>query len=767
MASSIVKAEADPQISLQTPLKLVIGEKMTKALTQNFGWQKPTVEELLRNYPYRYLQRGEFTPLSKTQIGELATVAGTIKQVTLHRSKTNKKLSWILVLVNDGEGEVEAKFFNQNWRLKQFQVDQWGIFSGVVEEFSGKLQLVHPELQIFGDEDDMNANIEKFAGKYIPVYHSTKKLRSESIRKSVNLVLDSLTELEDSLPLEIRKQKNFPTLLESIREIHQKTSEEKLQIAYERLKFDEAFVLQTLLLQRARLRKLVKTKKRDIALPQLVAKFESKLPFTYTEGQKEVIREIENDLNSDTPMHRLLQGEVGSGKTVIALRAMLQIISRTGQALLIAPTEVLATQHFLSITNILGELALGKNSPDKLSLGEESSIKVEILTGSTPTKKKSEIKKQLKDGEIDLIIGTHALISEGVDFHDLALVVVDEQHRFGVEQRDALRMKAKYPPHILVMTATPIPRTIAMTFFGDLDTSTLRSLPKNRKPISTHLVNENTQKQFVTRTWERVKEEVTKGHQVYIVTPRIGSDHYQPESALAISKDKAKRKELMAQAAEIGLDLELEELSTDKNATSLYEKYQELASSEFSQISTGILHGGQSSIEKTQIMNDFATNKISVLFSTTVIEVGVDVPNATMMVICDADRFGISQLHQLRGRVGRGENEGLAIFLTKVAPDSNSALRLTQVANSTDGFELANIDLQFRKEGNVLGAQQSGSKSMLRLIRVIEDIETIEEARNWAVKILDSDPNLENNINLKKAITILEEQEAASYLDKN
>jgi ATP-dependent DNA helicase RecG len=477
----------------------------------------------------------------------------------------------------------------------------------------------------------------------------------------------------------------------------------------------------------------------------LVGAFEKLLPFEFTKGQLEVNAQIKMDLSRKYPMHRLLQGEVGSGKTVVALRAMLSVVDSSGQAALLAPTEVLAQQHFRTITKLLGELALA-GTLHSSGMGTQ----VELLTGSLSNVKKKEIHARLASGEIGIIIGTHALISDGVAFKDLGLVVVDEQHRFGVEQRDALRMKAKQPPHLLVMTATPIPRTVAMTVFGDLDISTLRELPAGRAPITTHLIPVLEKPHFLARAWQRVKEEVAKGHQVYIVAPRIAN----PDKKLT-------EREITA-AMLLG-----EEYLDNEQMTAVEELAPELATDALKGLKIAVLHGRQSSEVKDQTMAAFSQGEIQVLVATTVIEVGVDVPNASMMVIMDADRFGVSQLHQLRGRVGRGAAPGLCLLVSNAQEDSPSMQRLNAVASTLDGFELARIDLEQRKEGDVLGRSQSGGRSHLRLLRVLRDEELIDRAREAAAKILDHDSEINGLPLLKIEVDKLKLDEAARFMDKS
>ena len=595
------------------------------------------------------------------------------------------------------------------------------------------------------DGDDVDAAVADFAGKFLPVYPATSKLPSWKVMQCVKLALDSLDELPDYLPPEIAQKYKYPSLKKAFTDIHQPPDLDSAENARVRLTFDEALLLQLLLGQRRNEIVKLSTKSRTPNTPVLVAAFEERLPFKYTAGQVEVNAEIEKDLSNKYPMHRLLQGEVGSGKTVVALRAMLSVVDSSGQAALLAPTEVLAQQHFRTITKLLGELAQSGTLQ-----GGALGTQVELLTGSLPAASKKAIHAKLASGETGIVIGTHALISDGVAFDDLGLVVVDEQHRFGVEQRDALRMKAKQPPHLLVMTATPIPRTVAMTIFGDLDISTLRELPSGRVAITTHLIPVLEKPHFLNRAWERVKEEAAKGHQIYIVAPRIANPN-----------KKLTEREMVA-AQLLG-----EEYLDNEQMSAVEELAPELANGALKGLKIAMLHGRQTSEVKEQTMSAFARGEIDVLIATTVIEVGVDVANASMMVIMDADRFGVSQLHQLRGRVGRGSVPGLCLLVSNAQEDSQSMARLAAVAATLDGFELARLDLEQRKEGDVLGASQSGGRSHLRLLRVLRDEDLIEQAREVALNILSTDPQINHLPELKSEVAKLQSDEAARFMDKS
>jgi ATP-dependent DNA helicase RecG len=727
-------------VTLLTRLEKILGDRTATVLERSLGLI--TVNELLRHYPRRYVVRGELTDISNLMADDEVTILAEIESVKLRRASGKSILE---VVVTDGSANLSLTFFNQAWREKDLKVGKVGLFAGKVGYFKSRRQLAHPDFQLIPDGDDVDAAIAEFAGKYLPVYPATAKLPSWKIMQCVKLALDSLDDLVDYLPTEIMKENNFPDLQTAFKQIHQPDDLDSADRARLRLTFDEALILQIALGQRRIEIEQLSTKSRTPNTPVLVSAFEKLLPFQYTDGQVKVNNEIEEDLSRKYPMHRLLQGEVGSGKTIVALRAMLSVVDSSGQAALLAPTEVLAQQHFRTIKKLLGELA-NHGTLQSSQIGTQ----VELLTGSMAPAKKKEIHGKLSNGDIGIIIGTHALISDGVSFADLGLVVIDEQHRFGVEQRDALRMKAKYPPHLLVMTATPIPRTVAMTVFGDLDISTLQELPKGRVAITTHVVSVLEKPHYLTRAWQRVKEEVAKGHQVYIVAPRISNP----------SKKLTERE--IAAAMLLG-----EEYLDNESMTAVEELAPELSAGELKGLRIAILHGRQSSEVKEQTMADFNQGKIDVLVATTVIEVGVDVPNASMMVIMDADRFGVSQLHQLRGRIGRGLIPGLCLLVSSAPEDSQSMQRLTAVASTLDGFELARIDLEQRKEGDVLGRTQSGGKSHLRLLKVLRDEELIEKARQVASSILSEGSNLSNYPILKDEVEKLKNEESSRFIDKS
>ena len=717
--------------TLETKLVDVIGDRTAKVVAAELGYK--TVGDFLHHYPRRYVRRGELTDISKLREGEEATVLAKVHSVKSRRMANRKQVIVEVIIEDNNREKMSLTFFNQAWREKEMRIGRQGLFAGKIGTFKGMRQLAHPELEWLPGDSDIEDAIGAFADKYLPIYPATGKFASWKIAKALEIVLDSLDHLDDFLPNEIQNQFEFPDLFEAFQEVHRPTNLEKAEKARARLTFDEAYLLQLTMLKQKQANASIQTIARIPRTDGVLPAFDKQLPFTLTPGQQEVSIEIFKDLVAEHPMHRLLQGEVGSGKTIVALRAALSVIDASAQVALLAPTEVLAQQHHRTINKQLGDLA----SKGKLG-APDCAIEVALLTGSMSQAEKREIQSRIKSGEIDFVIGTHALLSEAVEFKDLGLVIVDEQHRFGVEQRDALRAKADVPPHLLVMTATPIPRTVAITVFGDLDISTLSELPLGRTPITTHLVNAMTKPKYLERAWQRIKEEVAAGHQAYVVAPRISAG--TPEDA----------------------DLDFLFGNESKESSAVTELAPELANGALKGLKVAELHGKLSAELKEATMQAFSAHEIDVLVSTTVIEVGVDVPNATVMVIMDADRFGISQLHQLRGRIGRGMAPGLCLLITKVNEDSLAYERLTAVANTLDGFELARIDLDQRSESDVLGKAQSGTRSHLKLLRVLRDEEIIVAAREAAENTLNN--GLTST--LEREISKLLAEREVEYLDK-
>jgi ATP-dependent DNA helicase RecG len=720
--------------TLESKVSSVLGDRTSKVLESTFGIK--TVGDLLRHYPRRYAVRGELTQISTLKEGDEVTILAEVFSAS-NRPLHGRKGSIFEVVVTDGKDKLSLTFFNQAWREKDLRVGRQGLFAGKVGVFKGKRQLAHPDYELIPDGNDVESAADEFAGKFLPVYPAASKMPSWKIAQCIDLAIQGLDEVPDFLPNEIREQYGYPTLHQALVQLHKPADLEHADLARERLTFDEAFLLQLLLAKRkAALRSLDAVARKPIANGLLDA-FDKSLPFELTAGQKQVSAEIESDLSQSHPMHRLLQGEVGSGKTIVALRAMLTVLDNGGQAALLAPTEVLAAQHFRTINKLLGDLALGG------MLGaDEKATQVTLITGSQGTSARKEALALAASGIAGIVIGTHALLGESVVFRDLGLIVVDEQHRFGVEQRDALKSKAHTPAHLLVMTATPIPRTVAMTVFGDLDVSTLRELPRGRQPITTHVIAAQEKPAHVERAWQRITEEVSQGHQAYIVAPRISATNNEDA------------------------DMDFLFGTESQSISSVEELSPMLHSGALSGLRVAPLHGRLSTEIKDATMSAFSKGEIDVLISTTVIEVGVDVPNATVMVIMDADRFGVSQLHQLRGRIGRGSSPGLCLLVTSALPDTPTRERLNAVASTLDGFELSKIDLEQRREGDVLGASQSGTRSHLRLLRVLRDEALIERARESALKLVESDPTLKNHTTLNDELKYLETDSATDFIDK-
>ena len=735
--------------SLDSRLISVLGDKTAKVLAEHF--EITTVGDLLRHYPRRYVVRGELTDIEALNEGEEVTIFAKVESTKVRRIPGRKGVI-VETIVTDGRAKLILTFFNQAWREKDLREGRQGLFAGKVGLFKGKRQLAHPDYLLIPEGDNLDAAIGDFAGRYLPVYPATSKLPSWKIAQCVRLALNALEEVKDYVPHDVLEELNFPDFMTALREVHEPTSAESAERARARLTFDEALLMQLFLVLRRLEVRAATTKKRSPITDGLLAAFDQRMPFELTAGQKEVWREISADLASPHPMYRLLQGDVGSGKTIIALRAMLSVVDSGGQAALLAPTEVLAQQHYRNFHALLGDLAEGG-----MLGGNVRGTQVALLTGSLSAAEKKEVHGAISSGAVGLVVGTHALLSEGVSFNDLGLIVVDEQHRFGVEQRDALREKAAQPPHVLVMTATPIPRTVAMTIFGDLDVSVLRELPLGRSPITTHVVSALSKPQHLDRAWQRATEEVKNGHQVYIVAPRISPSDDSDLQRFGLTPKELKLARALSDDDDVQEKVPM---------ASVEDLFPQLSQGALASVRVGKLHGRMHAEEKESVMQAFSKGDIDVLISTTVIEVGVDVPNASMMIIMDADRFGVSQLHQLRGRVGRGTTPGLCLLVTNASDESPAMERLSTVAATTDGFELSRLDLEQRREGDVLGSAQSGVRSHLRLLRVIRDEDLISQAREVAERLVARDPILDSMPQLKIEVDKLRQEERAAYLEK-
>ena len=645
---------------------------------------------------------------------------------------------------------IKLSFFNAWTAAREIHAGEIMMFSGKVGIYRGEYTLTNPHYALLSD--DGNANAPERAEAPIPVYRAPVKLPTDRIATAIAQLIESvpLKELEDPIPYKIRRARKVPSLEWTYRALHTPDSEDTWRAAQAQMRYREAFVLQSALARLHAARAAHATVARS-ALPDGAADaLLNVLPYELTEGQQRVGKEISRDLASPSPMNRLLQGDVGSGKTVVALRAMLQVADSGGQSAMLAPTEVLAEQHFRSILDILGDLADTEGIPgyettlfhpqnQKESKKSVHRVRVRLLSASMPSAHKRAVLAEIADGTADVVIGTHALLSDTVTFRDLGMVVVDEQHRFGVEQRDSLRGNNGELPHRLVMTATPIPRTVAMTVFGDLDVSVLDQLPAGRQQTATHVVPLAEKPTWADRLWTRAREEIDAGHQVYVVVPKIGDDDEELEEGQHLFGDAGREG---SQSSDGKTRL------TSVTAMTAYLKQNPALTG--TRIAS--LHGRMDPEEKTAVMTAFERGEIDILVSTTVIEVGVNVPNATLMMIMDADRFGISGLHQLRGRVGRGGFAGTCLLVTRQQAGGVSRERLDAVAATTDGFKLSHIDLQQRREGDILGAAQSGKKSTLKFLRALADATIIERAREDARALIAADPTLAKHPNLARTI---------------
>lgn len=712
-------------VSLRDRLDFVVGAKVADLFGEVFGIR--TVADLLRHYPRSYTEGASRWGADEERppAGEHITIIDTIAETETFPMKKNPKKLCHRITLGSGRGRVTATFFNANYIKKDLTRGTKVMLSGEVGFFRNVMQLTHPAFLLLDPPDGKNRGTaslksiadasrattgEEIADAYqhhfFPIYAASAKLQSWTIFASVRQVLDVLDPVPDPLPAELRAKYGLVSEDQALRAIHLSESEPQRRRARERLTFDEAVGLQWALVTR---RHSELSESGPPAPPRsdgLSADLLRQLPFALTAGQREVLDVFAEELSSTRPMNRLLQGEVGSGKTIVAVLAMLQLVDAGYQCALLAPTEVVAAQHLRSINDVLGPLAMAGQLG-----GADNATRVALLTGSMTAAQKKQVRDEVASGQVGIVVGTHALLQDAVEFHNLGMVVVDEQHRFGVEQRDQLRAKARpgVTPHLLVMTATPIPRTVALTVYGDLETSTLRELPRGRQPITSNVVFVKDKPAWLGRAWQRITEEVAAGRQAYVVAPRIDeNDDPQKE----------------------------ENAKPSETAEGLYAR---LRSGELANVRLGLMHGRLTAEDKEAAMAAFRAGEIDVLVCTTVIEVGVDVPNATVMLVMDADRFGISQLHQLRGRIGRGQHPSLCLLVSWASPSSPAGKRLSAVAETLDGFALADLDLKERREGDVLGRNQSGRAINLRLLSLADHREVIEAAREFCVQAYEHD----------------------------
>ncbi|MBL8931826.1 MAG: ATP-dependent DNA helicase RecG [Kineosporiaceae bacterium] len=739
-------------LTLSHPLGAVLGARTADSLARHLGLH--TVGQLVRHLPRRYERYGQLTTIRHLPEGmDVSLVAEVVSADLVPMRRRAGHL--LKVVVTDGEDRLPMTFFQGHRLRSRFAVGTRMLFSGRVERFRDQLQLTHPKWTPLQQEIS-----EEEVERPIPVYPSVAAVEQVTIRKSVATVLGILGPVQDPLPEAVRGRLSLLELGEAFRTVHQPLTEAAGLHARERFVYEEAFVLQVALARRRFEATMFPATPRPVVPGGLLDAFDLALPFTLTQGQVQVCDQITEDLSRSHPMHRLLQGEVGSGKTVVALRAMLTVVDTGGQAALLAPTEVLAAQHFRSITALLGEIGQGG------LLGGEKATRVVLLTGSMSTAARRRALLQIASGEAGIVVGTHALLQDKVTFADLSLVVVDEQHRFGVEQRDVLRDKGRQSPHLLVMTATPIPRTVAMTVFGDLETSVLVEVPAGRAEVATHVVDLATRPDWYQRIWARIREEVEAGHQAYVVCPRIDAEPAGPAGPTGRGRP-APLEDSDGSAEQLEALFDLTEPAPARALRAVHEVIEELATTPaVDGLRIEALHGRMPVEQRESVMQDFAAGRIDVLVATTVVEVGVDVPNATAMVVLDADRFGTSQLHQLRGRVGRGSAPGVCLLVTDAAEGTPARLRVEVVARVRDGFALARADLDLRREGDVLGAAQSGSRSSLRTLRVLRDEDMIIDARAEATELVRVDPGLTGHPALAEVLEELLDADREAYLDR-
>jgi ATP-dependent DNA helicase RecG len=752
-------------ISLDSPVESVLGvakgkkaQSRQEGITERLGLR--TIGDLLRHFPRRYLETGSLSALEELREGQLLTVVGEISssESKTYRDRRTGRTAYRQEVVLRTEGPaLQMTFFAQQAHIgryneQRFSTGRRGIFMGKVGTFRGEWQLTNPQMVLFGADGDASEDLAALSletiGPLYPLYPATKDVESWDLQKAISFARTMVDDVPELLPEQLRRGYKILDARRALDLVHAPETWGDVHRAQHRYRFEEALVTQLVLGRRRRAVRATGAKPRTGGDGALLAAFDGRLPFELTAGQREIGAQIEEDLAHPYPMNRLLQGEVGSGKTVVALRAMLRVVDSGGQAALLAPTEVLAQQHHRSITALLGDLAGGG-----MLGGAADATTVELLTGSMTKAQRTAPLSRLATGEAGIVIGTHALLEEHVQFFDLGMVVVDEQHRFGVEQRAALTDKAGTPPHILVMTATPIPRTVAMTVFGDLEVSTLTELPAGRAPIQTNVVPLAEAPSWMDRVWQRVREEVDKGHQAYVVCPRITSDETEQ-----VAVDTSFWEYIGAEEGE---------QPTTWPLRAVEDLVVELAEGPLSGLRVGKLHGRMTPDDKDRTMRAFAAGEIDVLVSTTVIEVGVDVANATTMVLMDADRFGISQLHQLRGRVGRGGFPGLCLLVSHASTGTDARDRLDAVAGTTDGFELSRVDLELRREGDVLGRSQSGYRSSLQNLKVLRDEDTIVAAREAAEKLLDDDETLADHPLLAESVLVMEASRESDFMEKS
>ncbi len=730
-----------------------------------------TVWDLLRHLPRSYVYGTQTSSLTQLQLSQVCAIIARVKDI---RTSLRGHRSRLVAELTDGDGVIDAVFFGKEYLVKYWSKalsqGERGIFVGKVTQFRDRLQMTHPNFvmmdesgTVVGWANESKHNMVKTVTRsgMVGLYPSSASLATWEIAECVHLALDHISTLTDPLPEQIRRDWDLPGFYEACRLVHQPQSKEDIERGQNRLRCDEATWLQVAMGVRRRTAQSRKAAVMTARPSGLEESLYANLPFALTAGQEDALDVIGGDLARATPMQRLLQGDVGSGKTVVALAAMCRVVDNGYQAVLLAPTEVLATQHYATITRLMDQrrrAALpataqpGSSAPGHTSvvadalagaetsgegLDRDGSAEVTLLIGSLSAAEKNRAVERIASGEAGIIIGTHAVLSDSVLFHNLGLVVVDEQHRFGVEQRARLTENRQPRPHELVMTATPIPRSVAMTCYGDLDLTKMTQMPSNRAGVETHVVNLSATPHWIRRVWERVGEEVAKGRQVFVVCPTISESCPDPEADLG-GDDSLDREDsgIGARPDQLAFDdVDPKVGSPSRPLASVEAVADYLAKQRFPQLRVASLHSQMDTAAKAEVMGKVVGGEIDIVVATTVIEVGIDVPNASMMVILDADRFGISQLHQLRGRIGRGPHPGVCLLVAELEPGSIAKARLDVIESTRDGFALAEMDLALRSEGDILGANQSG-RSSLKLLSVARDAHVIDQSRKIADSLL-------------------------------
>ena len=703
------RVQSSPEsLTVSTPLAAVVGARTANSFARILGVH--TVGDALDYFPRRWAQRGELTPIAGIPAGEHVTIVAEVVRVS-RRQMRARKGALVEVMLTDGTGFVTATFFNLSYEVPGLKAGARGVFSGQVSNYHGSLQLAHPEFELFDREAD-EAHASEWADAPIPIYPATATLSSKRIARVIQAVLDAQPLIPEIVDERTRGERDLIPRPLAYEYTHRPHTIEQRDAGVRALRFAEAYVLQAAFLAKRAHNSAQEATARTPGA--LLESFDASLPWPLTDGQRAVGEEILADLARTHPMNRRVQGEVGSGKTVVALRAMLAVAQSGGQSALLAPTEVLASQHFQAIVDLLGPDLAARVHPV-------------LVTGGMPQGQRKRAVLAAAAGQAGIVVGTHALLSDTTIFYDLGLVVVDEQHRFGVAQREALRAKSPRSPHVLMLTATPIPRTLAMTVFGDLDVSSLHEVPAGRQPVESFVVPLAEKPGWGRRVWQRLHEEVVAGRQGFVVCGLIDAD----------------------EGGRASVEQTVAELAQNPDVQGI-----RLAG----------LTGRMSSAQKAEVMQDFLSGEVDVLVATTVVEVGVNVPNASIMVVLDADRFGISQLHQLRGRIGRGVHPGVVLFVTEAPAGSPARQRLDVVASTRDGFELAEEDFRIRQEGDVLGTAQSGRSSSLKLLRVGRDARVITQARGAVAPILEADPSLAAHPALADAVRSMTAEVDADYL---